>query len=184
MVPPGYGNMRTSTADRERAVDVLKAAFAEGRLDQAEYADRVGQVYTSRTYAELAALTSDLPVGPLGNMPPVAYLPPVPYQAMLAPPMSLPPAMPAPGVPYYPMMPAPPAFPVPQDTPRTNGMAIAAFVFSLGTVVTDGYTAPLAIALGIGAAVRIRRTGELGSGLAVAAVILATLQLLIILALS
>ena len=59
MVPLDYGGMRASTADRERAVDVLKAAFAEGRLDQGEYADRVGLVYSSRTYAELASLTAD-----------------------------------------------------------------------------------------------------------------------------
>src|SRR5258708_35315034 len=68
MVPLGHGAMRASTADRERAIDVLKAAFAEGRLDHAEYADRVGRVYSSRTYAELAALTADLPIGPLGTM--------------------------------------------------------------------------------------------------------------------
>ena len=28
----GCGNVRASAADRERAIDVLKAAFAEGRL--------------------------------------------------------------------------------------------------------------------------------------------------------
>ena len=31
-LPGGHGSMRSSTADRERAIDVLKAAFAEGRL--------------------------------------------------------------------------------------------------------------------------------------------------------
>jgi hypothetical protein len=62
--------MRASTADRERAIDVLKAAFAEGRLDQDEYTERAADVYKSRTYAELAALTADLPVGPLGTLAP------------------------------------------------------------------------------------------------------------------
>lgn len=64
----GHGHLRASTADRERAIDVLKAAFAEGRLTREEFEERSGQVYRSRTYAELAALTGDLPVGPLGAL--------------------------------------------------------------------------------------------------------------------
>ena len=50
---------------------MLKAAFAEGRLDQAEYNDRMGSAYNARTYGDLVALTADLPAGPL----PVAMLP-------------------------------------------------------------------------------------------------------------
>lgn len=68
MAADGYGRMRASTADRERAIDVLKAAFAEGRLTKDEYEERAAQVYGSRTYGELAALTADLPVGPLGTL--------------------------------------------------------------------------------------------------------------------
>ena len=56
----GYGHLRASHADRERAADVLKAAFAEGRLSRDEFEERTEQVYRSRTYAELAALTADL----------------------------------------------------------------------------------------------------------------------------
>jgi hypothetical protein len=63
-----YGKMRTSNADRERAVDVLKAGFAEGRLTKEEYEQRAGQVYTSKTYEDLAKLTADLPTGPLGGL--------------------------------------------------------------------------------------------------------------------
>lgn len=70
MAADGFGHMRASTADRERAVDVLKAAFAEGRLTADEYQERVGQAFSSRTYAELGALTADLPIGPLGTMMP------------------------------------------------------------------------------------------------------------------
>jgi hypothetical protein len=70
MTEPGQGLLRASDADRERAVDVLKAAFAEGRLSQDEYTDRVGQVHLSRTYADLGALVADLPVGPLGTLAP------------------------------------------------------------------------------------------------------------------
>jgi hypothetical protein len=73
MLPGGYGNMRASTADRERAVDVLKAAFAEGRLTQDECEQRAGLAFSARTYAELATLTADLPAGPLGTL--VAQLP-------------------------------------------------------------------------------------------------------------
>jgi hypothetical protein len=66
--------MRAASADRERAVDVLKAGFAEGRLTQEEYNDRMGRAYAARTYGELAALTADLPAGPW----PVAW--PMPLQ--------------------------------------------------------------------------------------------------------
>jgi Domain of unknown function (DUF1707) len=79
-VQTAYGHLRASHADRERAIDVLKAAFAEGRLEQDEYTERVGQVYRSRTYADLAALTWDLPVGPLGSLLPQAPALPEPYQ--------------------------------------------------------------------------------------------------------
>ncbi len=77
--PGGHGSMRSSTADRERAIDVLKAAFAEGRLGRDEFEQRSGQVYRSQTYAELAALTADLPAGPLGAMPHHVAGPPVPF---------------------------------------------------------------------------------------------------------
>ena len=56
-------SMRAASADRERAVDVLKAGFTEGRLTQEEYNDRMGRAYASRTYGELTALTADLPAG-------------------------------------------------------------------------------------------------------------------------
>ena len=54
-----------ASADRERAVGVLRAGFAEGRLSQDELDDRVAQAYSARTYGELWALTADLPAGPL-----------------------------------------------------------------------------------------------------------------------
>ncbi len=57
--------IRAATADRERTVDVLKAAFAEGRLTQDEYTERMGMAYEGRTYGELAALVADLPAGPM-----------------------------------------------------------------------------------------------------------------------
>jgi Domain of unknown function (DUF1707) len=61
---PSVGSMLASNADRERAADVLRAGFAEGRLTQAEFTERVARVQSSRTYDQLAELTHDLPVGP------------------------------------------------------------------------------------------------------------------------
>ena len=60
-----HGGLRASHVDRERAVSDLKAAFVEGRVTVDELDARVGQVYASRTYAELAevtaAVTADIP---------------------------------------------------------------------------------------------------------------------------
>jgi hypothetical protein len=55
------GRLRTSHADREQAIGVLKAAFVQGRLTKDEFDLRVGQVFVSRTYADLGALTADIP---------------------------------------------------------------------------------------------------------------------------
>jgi len=179
MVQPGYGAMRSSTADRERAVDVLKAAFAEGRLDQAEYTDRVGLVYSSRTYAELAALTADLPVGPLGTLAPGPAMP-APWQPMPWQPMPW--QHPAPWQPgswqSAPWQAMPPATPPSPATRPTSGMALASLLFGLGSFVTLGIFAPLAIGLAIAAAAKIRRSGESGAGMAVAGLLLGLLNLL------
>jgi hypothetical protein len=59
----GRGDLRSSHADREQAVELLKAAFVQGRLDKGELDARVGQALASRTYTELAALTADIPAG-------------------------------------------------------------------------------------------------------------------------
>jgi hypothetical protein len=66
----GRGRLRASHADREQVIGTLKAAFVQGRLTGDEFDARVGQVYTSRTYAELAEITADLPAGPTGTQPP------------------------------------------------------------------------------------------------------------------
>src|SRR6476660_1230583 len=65
---PG-GHLRASHADRDRVIDGLKAAFVQGRLDQDEFGHRVGQALAARTYAELAALTADLPSGLIPDRP-------------------------------------------------------------------------------------------------------------------
>jgi hypothetical protein len=63
------GRVRASHADRERAVEALKAAFVQGRLDKREFDTRVGQAFASRTYLELAAVTADIPPEPLPAKP-------------------------------------------------------------------------------------------------------------------
>jgi hypothetical protein len=164
MTPPGHGQLRTSQADRERAADVLKAAFAEGRLDQDEYTDRVGLVHASRTYAELAELTADLPVGPLGTMFPGS---PFPGSQL--------PAVPG-------AIPGPPAVPSDPATASDGGkpvsqLAIASLFFGLATFLFPVLPLTLfpAIILGVAALGRIGSAGQRGAGMAVAGISLALL---------
>jgi Domain of unknown function (DUF1707) len=62
--------LRASHADREHVIDMLKAAFVQGRVTKDEFDARVGQTFASRTYAELAAVTADLPVRQTADQPP------------------------------------------------------------------------------------------------------------------
>jgi Domain of unknown function (DUF1707) len=55
--------LRASDAEREQAIDVMKAAFVQGRLTRDELDVRAGQAFTAPTWADLAALTADLPAG-------------------------------------------------------------------------------------------------------------------------
>jgi hypothetical protein len=64
------GRLRASHADREQVIGTLKDAFVEGRLTTDELDARVDQVYASRTYAELAEVTTDIPAGLDGARPP------------------------------------------------------------------------------------------------------------------
>lgn len=63
------GTVRVSDSERERAVDVLSKAFAEGRLTAEEHDTRVERAYRARTRAELLALSADLPAWPLATPP-------------------------------------------------------------------------------------------------------------------
>lgn len=62
--------LRASPTERDRAVDALKAAFVQDRLTKDEFDERLGQALTARTYADLATLTADIPVGPAVTRPP------------------------------------------------------------------------------------------------------------------
>jgi len=89
-VPPGTGFTGVNpawlagSADRERTVGVLRAAFTEGRLNQDELDDRVARAYAARTYGDLWTLVADLPAGPLpypGGLPYQQASPAVPPSA-------------------------------------------------------------------------------------------------------
>ena len=64
------GHLRASHADREQVIGTLKVAFVQGRLIKDELDLRVGQAFAARTYADLAALTADLPAGLAAARPP------------------------------------------------------------------------------------------------------------------
>lgn len=55
-------HMRASEADREQAAEVLKVAFVERRLAKDEFDLRVGRALAALTYADLDALTADIPL--------------------------------------------------------------------------------------------------------------------------
>ncbi|WP_425579601.1 DUF1707 and DUF4190 domain-containing protein [Streptomyces coacervatus] len=76
-------SMLAAHADRERAVDVLRAGYGEGRLEKDEFDRRVARAYAARTVGELALLVADLPQGPVPFTRPG---PPVPATFLPAPP--------------------------------------------------------------------------------------------------
>jgi hypothetical protein len=53
--------MRASDADREKVIEHLREAVAEGRLDMDEFQERLDATYQARTYGELFPITRDLP---------------------------------------------------------------------------------------------------------------------------
>lgn len=54
-------HLRVSDHDRQAAVERLRIAMGEGRLDLLEYDDRLAQAYRSVTYGDLDRLFVDLP---------------------------------------------------------------------------------------------------------------------------
>ena len=61
---PREDRLRAADADRDRAIEVLAGAAAEGRLTQEEYSERSETALSARTLGELAALTADIPSVP------------------------------------------------------------------------------------------------------------------------
>ena len=56
--------LRAGHADREQVIEALKNAFMQGRLTAEELGVGTGQVLAARTYAELGAVTADIPGAP------------------------------------------------------------------------------------------------------------------------
>ena len=67
--------LRASHADREHVIETLKDAFVDGRLTKDELDLRAGRAFASRTYADRAALTADLPAGPTPAQPAHKHVP-------------------------------------------------------------------------------------------------------------
>ena len=65
----GRDRLRAGHADREQVIETLKTAFVHGRLTRDELDARAGQALTARTWADLAALTADIPAGPAAAGP-------------------------------------------------------------------------------------------------------------------
>ncbi|MEU7258918.1 DUF1707 domain-containing protein [Streptomyces rimosus] len=54
-------DLRASDADRERVAEILREALAEGRLEMAEFDERLTAAYQARTVGALKPLVADLP---------------------------------------------------------------------------------------------------------------------------
>jgi uncharacterized membrane protein len=54
-------HLRVSDAERQAVTDRLSEHFAAGRLDQAEFDERVGRAMSAKTRADLSGLFADLP---------------------------------------------------------------------------------------------------------------------------
>ena len=60
---------RIGDADRDRAIDLLREHHAAGRLDAAEFDERMSAVLSARTRADLEPLFADLPSGSSDHLP-------------------------------------------------------------------------------------------------------------------
>jgi hypothetical protein len=58
-----HARLRASAADREHAIEALKAAFLQDRITKDELDQRIGKALASRTYDDLDVLTADIPAG-------------------------------------------------------------------------------------------------------------------------
>ncbi|MDH6120493.1 hypothetical protein ABH930_003768 [Kitasatospora sp. GAS204A] len=149
---PGYAAMRAAHTDRDRTVDVLKAAYAEGRLSADEYSARFDLANQAQTYGQLAQLVADLPSGPMpGPMPGPSAVP-------LGPPV-------------------PATFLPPTRQARNNGVAIASLVFGLLCVPSFGALGLPAVITGHMARQQIRRSEEGGDGMATFGLVVGYLSL-------
>ncbi|TDC86277.1 DUF1707 domain-containing protein [Actinomadura sp. 7K507] len=75
--PPRPPAQRASDADRDRVIELLRAAVADGRLDPAEFDERLDAALAARTIDALNPLVADLIAAPGGGAltPPFAGTP-------------------------------------------------------------------------------------------------------------
>jgi Domain of unknown function (DUF1707)/Cell wall-active antibiotics response 4TMS YvqF len=69
-IQPGDSLARASDADRDRTVEALTAASAQGRLSLEEHCQRSEAALRARTLGELTGLTADLPAPPQSDAAP------------------------------------------------------------------------------------------------------------------
>jgi hypothetical protein len=62
--PPSPPSLRASDADRDRYIEVLRAAVADGRLDRDEFDERLDAALAARTIDALTPLIADLIAAP------------------------------------------------------------------------------------------------------------------------
>jgi hypothetical protein len=68
----GHDLVRASDADRDRTIEALAGASAEGRLSLEEYSQRSEVALVARTLGELTTLTADLPAPSRGDAVPAS----------------------------------------------------------------------------------------------------------------
>ena len=65
----GQPDLRVSDAERSEVADRLAEHYGSGRLDEAEFSQRVDQAMRAKTQSELAGLFDDLPDGEPAALP-------------------------------------------------------------------------------------------------------------------
>jgi len=73
--PERRPELRASDADRERYADILREAYADGRLTNEEHAERIEAVWVARTHSDLQPLIADLVPDAGIDSRPIPYAP-------------------------------------------------------------------------------------------------------------
>ncbi len=73
--PRQHPGFRAADADRDIAADAVNAAFAQGRLDAAEHAERLQAVLAAKRLGELEPLLADITVATGGHARPLQPAP-------------------------------------------------------------------------------------------------------------
>lgn len=132
--------LRVSSQDRDRAIELLTGAFSHGRLTKEEYDSRAERALSAQTFGDLDSLVMDLPAA---------------------------------GPPYPGTVPQPGTWAYPGAVTRTNALAITSMVCGIAQFFGFWLLATIpAIVCGHIARRQIRETGEQGSGMALAGLIM------------